>query len=131
MQLDCGGAMSGVTRRLLDFGSGFSQNRAQLIRRQSDIMAARPQRSAAHVEIFGRGLSSIPWVAHRSVPSHTWSPPFAKRIVALTADASAAGGSPLGRRDRRPNGLGSSLEEHLSTETGRVTSLLRTREVLS
>src|SRR6266404_935460 len=37
-------------------------------------MAARPHRSAAHVEKFGSGLSHIPWVAQVSAPSHMQSP---------------------------------------------------------
>ena len=37
-------------------------------------MAARPHRSAAHVENFGSGLSPIPWVAQVSAPSHMQSP---------------------------------------------------------
>ena len=39
-----------------------------------DIMAARPHRSAAHVEKFGSGLSPISWVAQVSAPSHMQSP---------------------------------------------------------
>src|SRR5258708_4615533 len=34
-------------------------------------MAARPHRSATHVEMVGSGLSPISWVAQVSAPSHT------------------------------------------------------------
>ncbi len=48
--------------------------KARLPRTVSDIMAARPYRSAAYVEKLGSGPSPISWVAQVSAPSHMQSP---------------------------------------------------------
>src|SRR3984957_18517109 len=57
-------------------GRKFSNGSRKVTRCEpcSDIMAARPHRSAAHVEKFGSGLSPISWVAQVSAPSHMQSP---------------------------------------------------------